>query len=113
MGGEGHHKAHPVFVLRGSQQRSAEKVSPGFMRAHSHTAFSSYSGGEERKGTFAVQTGLWFTGKGRRFFRGPLQEASVTQYLTVEKPGRLQGSTDINVIAVMLDSCCTHLLNLC
>lgn len=78
MGGEDHHQAHPVSVLKGSQQRSAEKVNPGFTRAHSHTAFGSYSGGEERKGAFAVQTGLRFTGKGRRFLREPLQEACVS-----------------------------------
>lgn len=48
--------------------------------------------------------GRRFTGEGRRFFRGCWKEAGgrVTQCLIAEKSGRLQGSTDNNLIAVML-----------
>lgn len=60
MGREDHHQARPVFVLGGGQQRPAEgkKINPGFRRAHSHAAFSSFSSGEERKEASTVQTGL-------------------------------------------------------
>lgn len=45
-------RRRPAETCRG------EKINPGFRRAHSHAAFSSYSSGEERKEASTVQTGL-------------------------------------------------------
>lgn len=63
------HQVCPVSVLRGNQGDML-RVSLAFRKLPSLTAVDNCGGGEDSKEASIVLTERWFTGKGRRVFRG-------------------------------------------